>query len=81
MKIRLLFFAMLREMLQSPEQKIEIPDGATVGEVATRILSRQGSSVPLKEAMCFAVNCNYVSPEYVLHDGDEVAFIPPVAGG
>jgi molybdopterin converting factor small subunit len=34
----------------------------------------------MERAVC-AVNHRYVSPETVLHEGDEVAFIPPVGGG
>lgn len=81
MKIRLLFFAMLRDLFQSSEQLYEIRNGATVGEVAERVFASPDKAMYLKETVCFAVNCNYVSSAHTLHDGDELAFIPPVAGG
>jgi len=81
MKIRLLFFAVLRDLFQSSEQIMEAPDGTTVGEVAQRVFSSRDEAIFLKETICFAVNCSYVSPAHTLRDGDEVAFIPPVAGG
>lgn len=75
MTVKVLFFAMLCDHMRCREMTCDIKNGETVGELADRILL--GFDTPL----CFAVNCAYVPREYRLQAGDEVAFIPPVAGG
>ena len=50
MKIRLLFFAVLRDLFQSSEQIMEAPDGTTVGEVAQRVFSSRDEAIFLKES-------------------------------
>lgn len=57
---------------------IEALEGADVRTVASLIESQHG--VSLKGCMV-AVNEDYATPEHALKDGDEVAFLPPVAGG
>ncbi|MBI2981457.1 MAG: MoaD/ThiS family protein [Deltaproteobacteria bacterium] len=74
MKIHLLFFAILREKIGQAEGTYEVEAGETVGGLATRLFG-------FKESLLFAVNHQYVPCDYVIQEGDEVAFVPPVAGG
>jgi len=74
MKVRILFFAMLREKMKTSEQVYEIEPEETVAALARRLLGSETS-------LLFAVNHEYVPSNYKLKAGDEVAFIPPVAGG
>ena len=60
---------------------IEMPDGATVQELAS-LLAEGDERLSLLATRCrAAVNEEYVPNDTVLHDGDEVAFIPPMSGG
>jgi MoaE-MoaD fusion protein len=80
-RLRLKFFATLRERARTAEMSREFPDGVTVGE----IWSGLGSEIPAlaahRDRVAFAVNHEYVKEDYRPRDKDEVAFIPPVSGG
>ncbi len=76
MRIKVLLFAGLRERLGKEQTFLEVEPGTRAHEVAVRLFPGD----PLK-ALRFAVNLNYVGPETLLQDSDEVALIPPVAGG
>jgi molybdopterin converting factor subunit 1 len=81
MRLRIRLFAAFREAVGQNELSYEAPDGATAGAVVSRLSSeypRLGSAV--KNAM-LAANLEYVGPDHQLHDGDELALIPPVSGG
>ena len=85
MKVKVLFFAGLREQLGTAGEEIELPGGvATVGGLRA-FLSEKGSS--WKSAFAdgklvrAAVNQDMVQPGAAIKAGDEVAFFPPVTGG
>ena len=78
MQVKAVFFARLKRELGQGELTLDAPAGATVREVAAQIEATHGLS--LKGCMV-AVNETYATPEQVLEAGDEVAFLPPVAGG
>ena len=73
-----MFFAHLRREIGVEQLTVEAPQGADVRTVASLIETQHGLS--LKGCMV-AVNENYATPDHALQDGDEVAFLPPVAGG
>ena len=79
MKVRVLFFAYVREQVGMREAIIELGDGAVVGDVWLRLRERF-PRLPA-EAPRFAVNQLYVDKAHPLHDNDELALIPPVSGG
>ena len=78
MQVQLLFFARLKRETGLEQTLMEVPDGATVRDVAKLVEDQHGIS--LKGCMV-AVNEAYASPDQELSGGDEVAFLPPVAGG
>lgn len=80
MRIRSLFFAAYRDLVGAEELELELPEGATVAEL-TGLVRRRSGGDSLPDAVVVAVNRRYATPETTLSDGDEVAFIPPVAGG
>jgi len=81
MKIRLLFFAVLRDIAGRSEDVVELPDGARAGDVWQRLRDEHAALREYIQPPMIAVNESYVSADEPLHDGDELAFIPPVAGG
>ena len=81
MNVHVLHFASFREAAGLDEERRELPEGTRVAEL-WQSLCRQVPLFGRFPAMPpAAVNREYVSPETILHDGDEVAFLPPVAGG
>ncbi len=81
MTVHVLFFAMLREKMKQSEGDYEVTVGETVSHLARRLLEPVMENELLNRSLLFAVNNSYVDSEYRLQEGDEVAFIPPVAGG
>ncbi len=81
MKVRLLFFAILRDIIGKEEYEIDLPDGTRAADVWSQLRQSHGELARYERPPMTAVNERYVSAEQELHDGDEVAFIPPVAGG
>ena len=80
MRIRSLFFATYRDMAGSDELAVELPAGARVQDLVLRLRARNGLGA-MPETPVVAVNMTYAPLSTELRDGDEVAFIPPVAGG
>ncbi len=79
-RVTSLFFASYRDLLGTAEVEVELPVGASVHDLVQVIRQRPGGDgIPASPAV--AVNREYSRPERQLNDGDEVAFIPPVAGG
>jgi molybdopterin synthase sulfur carrier subunit len=83
--IRVLYFAHLREQLGTDREEL-VPGGGllTVADIATRLRARGDpwqDMLDPRQGVKAAVNQEMARPETVVHDGDEVAFFPPVTGG
>jgi molybdopterin converting factor subunit 1 len=81
MIVRSLFFATYRDLAGAGEVAVELPDGALVAALVRALRERGGALSRLPAAPLVAVNMDYAPLAAELRDGDEVAFIPPVAGG
>ena len=79
MKVKVLVFASYAEALGRGELDVELPAGGTVADCVAEIRKGTGAGVP--PAPLVAVNRCYARADRVLLEGDEVALIPPVAGG
>ena len=81
MNIHIRYFASLREIAGRNEETVSLPDGATVADARTLLLTRYPRLEAAMKSSIYAVNKKYVPVETTLHDGDEVVFIPPMGGG
>lgn len=81
MRVRVLYFAVFRERLGTDEEALELADAATVSAAIDELASRHEAIAALRGRFRVAVNHELVGDDHVLRDGDEVALIPPVAGG
>jgi len=81
MQIQVLYFAIFRERLGKSDQALELADGATVGDAIAMLATEHASIAQLRGRFRVAVNQEFVDDDHVLHAGDELALIPPVAGG
>lgn len=81
MRVRVLYFAVFREQLRTSEEPLDLPDGATVADAIAALAARHAVIATLRGRFRVAVNQDFVGDEHALADGDEVALIPPVAGG
>jgi molybdopterin converting factor small subunit len=77
MRIKVLFFGPLRDRF-GDELALQLEAGQSLADLRQRLgLGEAAGSA----GVAWAVNMEYVPLETVLKDGDEVALIPPVAGG
>jgi molybdopterin converting factor subunit 1 len=80
-RVQVLYFAVLRERLRTDGESMELADGATVAEARRVVAEAHPEIAPLLPQVRSAVNRAMVSDGHRLEDGDELALIPPVAGG
>jgi len=84
-KVRLLFFAALREQLGTAGEEIELPAGVTtLAGVREHLRARGGNFEKVfsgRALVRMAVNQEMAQPAASVKAGDEVAFFPPVTGG
>jgi molybdopterin synthase catalytic subunit len=81
MRITILLFAQYRELAGTDAVTLELPDGATAADAVARLRAGGNGRSRLPEAPAVAVNEVYAQLPTPLADGDEVALLPPVAGG
>jgi sulfur-carrier protein len=80
MTVTVLLFASYADAIGSSSLELDLETGATVKDVVEKVRAMSGHD-RLPPAPMVAVNERYASRESELRAGDEVALIPPVAGG
>jgi molybdopterin converting factor subunit 1 len=80
-RVKLLYFGVMRDWFEVSDETLELMDGATVGGLLDLLRPRTPGDDRLWRSLAVAVNREYSSPGLVLRDGDEVALLPPVSGG
>lgn len=79
MTVRVLLFASWAEAFGGPSVALDLADGATAGDVVKALEARvPGGSLPRPS---LAINRSIAPRGALVRSGDEVAIIPPVAGG
>ena len=85
MRVKVLFFASLREQVGTAVEEVELPAGiATVAALRGHLARRGGpweGALAEKKNVRAAVNQDMVKPGASIRGGDEIAFFPPVTGG
>ncbi|HTJ81663.1 MAG TPA: MoaD/ThiS family protein [Polyangiaceae bacterium] len=79
--LRLLAFAAVRDLVGGSEVALDLPFDTTVDGLWPLLLDRWPALTPHRRSVRIAVNGAYASSEDAVRAGDEVALIPPVAGG
>ncbi len=77
MSIKVRYFASIKEMTGRSEDQLAFINNLTVSDV----WQLANTDKPLPANMLAAINMEYVQIDCPVHDGDEVAFFPPVTGG
>jgi molybdopterin synthase sulfur carrier subunit len=78
--IRVLAFGITKEIVGGRSVDVEVDDGATVGDIRTKLLQ---SFPPLQQLACLrmAVNNEFAEEDQIVDVQDELALLPPVSGG
>ena len=80
MTVRVLLFASYADAVGRNELTLDLADGSIVGDVVAKVRELAGARA-LPPSPLLAVNATYASANAEVRNGDEVAIIPPVAGG
>jgi molybdopterin converting factor subunit 1 len=81
MKVKVMFFGGIRDIVGTAEGELEIPSGMTARELIQRYCQDYPLFNSYAASTMIAVNLEFASPDTLIKDGDEIAFIPPVSGG
>jgi len=80
-RVRVLFFGMLRDIVGCAEDKIEVDDGAQLGAVFDQYARQFPRLKGLESSIVLACNQQFCNRLEAVREGDEIAFLPPVSGG
>jgi len=80
MYVRVLPFGILKDWLGASATTMELPDGASVGDLLD-LVGALRNATPALRSIAVSVNAEYVNASHLLSDGDEVGLLPPVSGG
>lgn len=78
--IRVRLFASFADLFGESQIEVSLPRGSTVRDL-TRALQALPAGVALPDQLVVAINHSYAEPGTIVSAADEVALIPPVAGG
>lgn len=81
MRVLVLVFGVLKDLIPESSVTLDLPDGACVQDLLDHYRGSFAEHSGLWRSLAVAVNREYVSADYVLQNGDEVALLPPVSGG
>jgi molybdopterin converting factor subunit 1 len=78
MRVHVLYFGVLKDVIGHRDAVMDVPEGASVADL---LALHPKAGVAVWDSIAVAVNQEYARADDVLKDGDEVALLPPVSGG
>jgi molybdopterin converting factor subunit 1 len=81
MQIRVLFFGVLKDLIGRSSETVELPARARVDDLLSRYSRDFARIQEMLPSLALSVNQEYSQSDRLLHEGDEVALLPPVSGG
>ena len=81
MRVRVLFFGILRDITGHSEEWLDIPPNSTLAGAFELCAERFATLRERRPSILFARNQEFSKPDAILCDNDEIAFLPPVSGG
>ncbi|HWE38690.1 MAG TPA: MoaD/ThiS family protein [Isosphaeraceae bacterium] len=81
MRIDVQLFALLRQRVGAAVLALEVPEGATVGDLRRALAEARPDLAPLVPTLHVAVDSEYADDARTIAPGSEVAAFPPVSGG
>ncbi len=79
--MKVLFFGVLKEIVGSAGESIEVAPGATLAKVFEHYSERFETLRNKRSSILFARNSEFAPPDTPVNENDEIAFLPPVSGG
>jgi molybdopterin synthase catalytic subunit len=80
-RVKVLFFGMLRDIVGCAEEHIDLEEGARLDSVFERYAHQFPKLGQLASSIVLACNHQFSDRSAIVREGDEIAFLPPVSGG
>jgi MoaE-MoaD fusion protein len=81
MRVRVQFYAQLRDLVGMRELDVDLADGATVRDLIEKIYAQQPALRSHDKSILIGAGVEFVDRNYTLKPGDQIAIMPPVQGG
>lgn len=81
MKVRVQFYAQLRDLVGMRELDVDLAEGATVRDLLDQIYAQQPALRSHDKSTLIGAGVEFVDRNYKLKSGDEISIMPPVQGG
>ena len=81
MKVQILFFARLKELLHQETVEITVPENSSVSDVFKVLTIQYPEIESFRKSILIAINQEFATWETLINEGDELALFPPVSGG
>ena len=81
MKIRVHFYAQLRDLVRIRERDVDLPEGATVRDLLKKVYSQLPALRAHDKSILVGSGLEFVDRNYKLKSGEEISIMPPVQGG
>jgi MoaD family protein len=81
MKVRVQFYAQLRDLIGMRELDVDLAEGATVHDLLDEIYAQQPALGPHDKSILIGAGVEFVDRNYELKPGEEISIMPPVQGG
>jgi molybdopterin converting factor subunit 1 len=81
MIVRVYLFARAKDIVGTTSVLLDLPEGATIGQLRQRLAEAHPALAPLLERSALAVSDEFAEDRTTLPAGAEVALLPPVSGG
>ena len=81
MKVRVQFFAQLRDVTGVPELDMNVNANATIADLLAALYKQTPSLQEWDENILVGVGLEFVRRDYILQPNEEIAIMPPVQGG
>lgn len=81
MKVRILFFARLKELLHKEAIELTIPENCSVSDVFEILVDQYPEIDSFRKIILIAINQEFANWETLINEGDELGLLPPVSGG
>jgi molybdopterin converting factor small subunit len=81
MRVTVSFYSWFKDLTGCANLTETVADGATIGDLLETLRARFPKFAAMRRSMLMSVDVEYQTATYVLKEGDEVSFFPPVQGG
>ena len=81
MKVRVQFYAQLRDLIGMRELEVDLAEGASVRELLDQIYAKQPALRSYDKRILIGADLEFVDRNHKLKPGEEIAIMPPMQGG